>query len=72
LEAVTQKENLLRGVGISAQNAKKTHCPQGHEYNSENTYNRKDKAISRNCKTCLRENAITRYHAKNLLGAETC
>jgi hypothetical protein len=38
LEPVTNKENILRGEGPSAQNAKKTHCPQGHKYNKENTY----------------------------------
>ena len=32
LEAVTRRENLLRGVGISAQHAAKTACPQGHPY----------------------------------------
>lgn len=37
LEEVTHRENILRGVGPTAQNARKTHCPQGHEYNNENT-----------------------------------
>lgn len=32
LEPVTQKTNILRGVGLTAQNAKKTHCPHGHAY----------------------------------------
>lgn len=49
LEIVTHKQNILRGVGLCAQNAKKTHCPQGHEYNEENTY-RKDGG--RWCKLC--------------------
>lgn len=30
LEAVTNRENVLRGVGYSALNARKTHCPRGH------------------------------------------
>jgi len=38
LEVVTQKDNLLRGNTFQAKNAKKTHCPQGHPYNDENTY----------------------------------
>lgn len=29
-EVVTLKENVLRGVGLSAQNARKTHCKNGH------------------------------------------
>ena len=37
IELVTFKENILRGESFSAINAKKTHCPQGHEYSKENT-----------------------------------
>ncbi len=37
LEPVTQKENVLRGVGPTAINAKKTHCIRGHEFNEQNT-----------------------------------
>lgn len=37
LEPVEQRENVLRGEGPSAANVKKTHCPQGHPYNEENT-----------------------------------
>jgi hypothetical protein len=48
LEAVTNKENILRGVGPSAKNAKKTHCPRGHEY----AYT--DKTGSRVCRECER------------------
>ena len=32
LEAVTNKENVLRGIGPSALNAKKTYCSKGHLY----------------------------------------
>lgn len=38
LEPVTCRENILRGIGPSAQHAMKTHCPEGHEYTAENTY----------------------------------
>ena len=38
LEAVTARENILRGEGLAAKNARKTHCPQGHPYDSGNTY----------------------------------
>lgn len=37
LEAVTRKENLLRGESFSGQNSRKTHCLQGHEFNKANT-----------------------------------
>jgi len=37
LEPVTCRENVLRGTGIAANNAKKTHCMRGHEFSVENT-----------------------------------
>lgn len=37
LELVTTLENTLRGRSFSVANAAKTECPQGHEYNDENT-----------------------------------
>ena len=54
LEPVTRKENVLRGVGFAAQNARKTHCPRGHEYDEANTYLRPGRG-SRHCRTCDRE-----------------
>ncbi|HEV2928117.1 MAG TPA: HNH endonuclease signature motif containing protein, partial [Propionibacteriaceae bacterium] len=37
LEAVTQRENLLRGDTVPARNAARTHCANGHEFTPENT-----------------------------------
>ena len=37
LEAVTNKENILRGTAPSAINAKKTHCLNNHEFTQANT-----------------------------------
>lgn len=37
LEAVTPRENYLRGVSPPATNARKTHCNRGHAYTPENT-----------------------------------
>ena len=54
LEIVTRGENVLRGVGLSAANARKTHCVHGHPFNEENTYFWRD-GTSRVCKTCLAE-----------------
>lgn len=51
LEAVTPKENALRGVGATAQNARMTHCKNGHEFTPENTYINPGKYM-RICKTC--------------------
>lgn len=36
LEAVTQRENLLRGVGRCAINARKEHCKRGHPLSGDN------------------------------------
>lgn len=37
LEAVTNRENILRGTGASARNAIKTVCKWGHPFTPENT-----------------------------------
>ncbi len=50
LEAVTPKENVLRGISFAAQYAKKTHCPQGHPYDETNTYS--DGGKHRRCRIC--------------------
>lgn len=53
LEDVSNKENCMRGEAPTAINARKTHCPRGHEYNEENTYVRP--TGSRECKVCRNE-----------------
>ena len=50
LEAVTHRENVLRGIGPTAMNSKKTHCQRGHSYNEKNTFYYKDGR--RWCKIC--------------------
>lgn len=50
LEAVTNKENILRGIAPSAINSRKTHCVHGHKLSSDNIYNNKNG--HRVCKTC--------------------
>ena len=54
LELVSIKENVLRGIGISAKNAKKTHCLQGHEFTEENTHYKYPKkgGVTRLCLLC--------------------
>jgi hypothetical protein len=51
LEPVTHRENVLRGVGITAQAARKTNCPEGHPYEGENLGG---KPRARRCKVCTR------------------
>ncbi len=53
LEPVTHAENVLRGYGISALNARKTHCKRGHLLAGDNLYPRADGG--RECVTCTRE-----------------
>lgn len=55
LEAVTQRENLLRGAGHPAVNAAKTHCVNGHEFTPENTYVWHG---GRHCRACRRASRL--------------
>lgn len=66
LEPVTNRENVLRGIGLSAANARKTHCPKGHPYSGENLLvcvtPRGTQA--RKCRTCSNELKVQRRRAK--------
>jgi len=56
LDAVTCRENVLRGEGISAKRARQTHCIHGHELSGENVYRPpRGKPWWRQCKKCRRE-----------------
>jgi len=50
LEAVSNKENILRGVSLPAQAARRTECAKGHQYSVSNLFIRPDGA--RGCRTC--------------------
>ena len=56
LEAVTERENILRGSGAAAANARKTHCIHGHEFTEENTkrFRMPNGRLGRACRTCIR------------------
>lgn len=57
LEAVTPRENTIRstaGEVNGGRQAAKTHCPQGHPYDAENTYQRPD-GRGRQCRACSYE-----------------
>lgn len=53
LEPVTGRENVMRGINVTAINAVKTHCAQGHPYDEANT--RRTKSDARACRTCARK-----------------
>lgn len=53
LEAVTQRTNVLRGVGFAACKARQTHCIHGHEFDPANTYVAPNG--TRRCRRCRAE-----------------
>lgn len=59
LEPVTPAENVRRSLG----NGQKTHCPQGHPYDEENTSYRTDAQgrTARGCRACHRDRQRRRY-----------
>lgn len=64
LEAVTHRENLMRGVRGNTFNSSKTHCRNGHEYSEMNTYTPPG-STERQCRICKRELQTIRYHENN-------
>jgi hypothetical protein len=67
LEPVTNRENVLRGVGPTAKNARKTHCIRGHEFTPENTYGYEGYP-GRGCRICRRaSDAASRARRRALL-----
>lgn len=67
LEPVTNRENLIRGDGISSLNSRKTHCVHGHPFDEKNTSKRKRKngVIWRVCRECMNEKQRKYYKIKH-------
>lgn len=62
LEAVTQRENVLRGDSFAATRAQQTHCKRGgHELAGDNLIFRRN---MRECRTCENEAQRRRYAAR--------
>lgn len=55
LEAVSLRENVLRGDGPAAINAKKEFCPRGHSLSGDNLVLHLIVKGIRECKICFRE-----------------
>lgn len=62
LEPVTNRENLLRGEGVSAVAATKTHCGHGHLFDEVNTW--LDGRGRRRCRACDRAQVARRRAEK--------
>jgi hypothetical protein len=55
LYAGTDSNNKYDSIECKTHNqSSKTHCPQGHEYNEENTYKEKGIWNSRRCRKCMK------------------
>jgi hypothetical protein len=55
LEPVPQKTNVLRGIGLTSINAKKTHCIHGHAFDEQNTRLKRWRNFTmRVCRECNR------------------
>src|SRR5688572_22568808 len=52
------KENVLRGIGPTAMNSKKSHCKHGHELTGANIY---ESQSGRRCKPCAQRRANEAY-----------
>ena len=63
LEAVTHRENILRGENQTAKQARQTHCIRGHAFDLFNTRfeTKADGSRHRECLTCKRIKNAARY-----------
>lgn len=70
LEAVTQKENLRRGLfapgkrGGDKHNRLKTHCPKGHEYAGHNLIEYRGRRYCRSCMAVASARARQKRHGR--------
>ncbi len=64
MEVVTRGENVLRGISIFAQNARKTHCLRGHPFDEANT---RLVRKGRQCRICAERAWRKRYAATKAL-----
>jgi len=64
LEAVSQRENLLRGNTFQARNVKKTECLRGHRFSAETTASSVSRSgvVRRICRICRADRKRRAYH----------
>lgn len=70
LEAVTHRENMLRGDTVGGRSARATHCPRGHEYDDTNTRRKPDG--SRACRECSLRVMKTTYQRRGRADCPDC
>jgi hypothetical protein len=70
LELVTNKENVMRGIGVTAKNARKTHCKRGHRFTPQTIYVPPKWQTIRACKLCRAETQRIRIAKRNQLKRE--
>jgi len=63
LEPVTKREHIMRGGNFMIDNSHKTHCPQGHPYDAENTIIDNENG-GRRCRICRNRQSQMRKWAK--------
>lgn len=63
MRLLTMTENVLCGVGPSAKNKRKTHCLNGHIFDTSNTnlFRERNGSLGRQCKAC-RANRDKQYY----------
>lgn len=64
LEAITDRENILRGVGLPAVNARATHCTNGHPLVEANLYESYLARGERQCRICGRDRARQKHYER--------
>lgn len=68
LQAITNRENILRGTAPTAVNARKTHCSNGHELTPDNLVPSMAKRGIRYCLTCSRRAAKEQHYQRETTG----
>lgn len=63
LELLTHRENVLRGMGPTAQHARQTHCLRGHPFSETNTYLWR---TSRHCRACKRKRGAAQNRCRKV------
>lgn len=68
LEAVTPRENVMRGENVKVILSRSGYCLRGHEANDDNVYRVKESGRIAYCRPCRRERRREAYHGKKVHG----